>query len=221
MWKYLKWSLIGLVALCIAAFLHYTLPGHDIVRVTQTYNRLTPIGSNRMFYAASDVGTADNSETRDVRFIDAVRPSGKVIVYRNEDTGWVWPPYFKYDSSNLQAEASGLVSTAAAPQWAVVTHYGWRIAWLSVYPNAVSIRPVAGPDVRIVPWVNIVILVLLGLALLMLRRMWLQFRERVVDPALVRWGLAVDDVEERAARARRETRTGWGRFRAWLRSLRG
>ena len=36
---------------------------------------------------------------------------GKVIVYRNEATGWVWPPYFKYDSSNLQAEATNLKSS--------------------------------------------------------------------------------------------------------------
>ena len=154
-----KWAFWAVVVLVAGLFLEYTLPQHDIVRITEISNRLTPLGTiNSYFYARQDIGTAA-SETRDVRFIDAVRPNGSVIVYRNEDTGF-WPPYLKFDSSDLQAEASNYKSTAEAPKWVSITHYGWRIAWESIYPNAVRITPVAGPDVRIIPWVNIVILLL-------------------------------------------------------------
>ena len=100
-----------------------------------------------------------------------------------------------------------------------VTHYGWRIAWLSIYPNAVSVRIVEGPDVSIFPWVNIVILSVLVFLLFMIRRMWLQFRERTLDPAFEDMGEALGRMDERGEAARVRARTGWGRFRAWVASL--
>ncbi|WP_126974875.1 DUF1523 family protein [Frigidibacter oleivorans] len=222
--RYVKWGLAALAALIVALFLHYTLPRHDTVRITDTYNRLTTLGSNRIFYASADSGTGAAStgtggETRDILFIQAVRPNGRVVVYRNEDTGWVWPPYFKYDSSNLQAEAANLRSDAGNPQWAIVTRYGWRIPFLSAYPNAVAIRAVDGPVSSGFPWLNTVILVMLALLVLVARRMWLQFRERTLDPIFRGAGDRWDRVEDRADTARRDARTGWGRFRARLRGL--
>lgn len=213
----MKWGIRALVALIVAAFLHYTLPQHDIVRITGTDNRLTTVGwENSIFYASPDTGTAESATNRYVRLIYAAFPNGKVMVYRNEDTGWVWPPYFKYDSSNLQAEASNLESKAEPYQWVSVTHYGWRAAWLSIYPNAVKIRAVAGPDVSIVPWINIVILTLLAIGALMLRRMWLQFREREIDPVLDDVGGRIGDIDARADAARAGLRGFWGRTMARL-----
>jgi hypothetical protein len=184
MWTYLKWGLRIAILLIVGLFLWYELPRHDIVRITNTYNRLTTIGSNAIFYSSGDSGSAETGATRDIRFIEAVRPNGNVVVYRNEDTGWVWPPYFKYNSSNVQAEATNLKSDAANPQWVAVTRYGWRIPFISIYPNVVKVRAVDGPDVSIFPWVNIIILSLLALAVFFVRRMWLQFWERTVDPAI-------------------------------------
>ncbi len=197
MWRRIKWGLLGLATLIVVAFLHYTLLQHDIVRVTNTYSRLTTVGANWLFYATGDVGSGE-ADTRDIRFIETVRPNGKVIVYRNEDTGWIWPPYFKYDSSNLQAEASNLKSTEDAPKWVSVTHYGWRAPWFSIYANAIAVRQVAGPDVTIVPWVNLIILAVLAFLIFMARRMWLQFRERTVDPLLVDAAETLDGAEDRA-----------------------
>ena len=209
MWTKVKWTMRILVLLFAAAFLHYTLPQHDIVRITDTYNRLTTVGSiNKWFYSSPDTGTAESATSRDIRFINGVFPDGSVIVYRNEDTGWIWPPYFKYDSSNLQAEAGNFKSTEEAPKWVSVTHYGWRFPFESIYPNAVKIREVAGPDVQIFPYLNIAILVVLAIGLFMLRRMWLQFLERMIDPALVE-----------VAQAQDRAKGAWGRFVAWIASL--
>ncbi len=218
--KRLKWGFWSLAVLFVAAFLHYTMPQHDIVRITNTYNRLTTVGENWIFYASPDTGTAESATTRDIRFIEAIFPDETVIVYRNEDTGWVWPPYFKYDSSNLQAEASNLKSPKEAPEWVSVTHYGWRYPFLSIYPNAVKVKPVAGPDVSIIPWLNIIILTALAIGLLMLRRMWLQFRERMVDPVLTDMGEAIDGIDARADAARASARGFWGRLLGWFRSWR-
>jgi len=184
--RYVKWGLIGLLVLLIAGFLHYTLPGRDIVRITSTETRRIDFGENSIFWAAPDVGTAAGA-TRDVRFINAVKPDGGIIVYRNEDTGWGWPPYFKLDSSNLQAEAEDAKSTPEQPKWLVVTHYGWRSEFLTIYPNAVGVRPAAGPEERLIPWLNLVILAILAALAFWVWRMLAQFHERVIEPAIWRF----------------------------------
>ena len=220
MWRYIKWFLRITPIVIVGLFLHYTLPQHDIVRITNTYNKQTVIGSNWLFYSSGDSGanTTTTSDTiRDIRYIDAVFPDGEsVIVYRNEDTGWIWPPYFKYDSSTLQAEATNLKSDKAAPEWVSVTHYGWRLPIFSIFPNAVAVNPVAGPDVSITPWVNIIVLSLLAFGLFMLRRMWMQFRERAIDPAVASAGEAWDSVDATADAARDKAKGVFGRFTAWL-----
>jgi len=158
---------------------------------------------------SADTGSDATSVNRDVRFIEAFYDNDKPMVYRNEDTGFGWPPYFKLDSSNLQAEARDLVSQKDAAKWVALKHYGWRNEFLSIYPNAVSVKEVSGPDVRIIPWVNIVILLTLAILIFMLRRMWLQFRERTIDPALA-------DVSEASDAARGRAKGVWGRVSGWL-----
>lgn len=210
MWTKAKWVFRIIALLFVLGFLHYTLPQHDIVRVTNTYNRLTTVGTeNAWAYSVPDSGTQESTSTRDIRFIDTAFADGDVMVYRNEDTGWIWPPYFKYDSSNLQAEAGNLKSDAANPKWVVVTHYGWRLPILSIYPNAVAVRQATGPEERIIPWVPIVVIVFLLFAVFMIRRMWAQFWERSVEPVAAEVGETWDGVEAKA--------TGFvGRIKAWL-----
>jgi hypothetical protein len=222
MWTKIKWGIRMLLVLIVGLFLHYTLPQRDIVRIVDTGNRITQIGANWMFYSIEDTGTgAETNTTRDIRFIDAVYPNGdSVMVYRNEDTGWFWPPYFKWDSSTLQAEATNLRSTADAPVWVAVTHYGWRIPLLSAFPNAVSIARVEGPDVRLIPWVNLLLLGLIAFLIVMIRKMWLQFRERMVDPALEDVGETFDAAGARVDTVRKEARGFFGRIGAWLNTWR-
>ena len=212
--RYVKWTFRVVVLLLVAAFLHYTLPQHDVVRITDTYEKRIDFGENSWFWAAPDSGNDPTVTNRDVFFIQTIRPDGKPMVYRNEDTGWGWPPYFKFDTSNLQTEAADLKSTKDNPQWVVITHYGWRNEFFSIYPNAVAVRPVEGPDVRIIPWFNIGFFILLALALVMLRRMWLQFRERMLEPVL-------EDIDAAGDAARARARGLGGRLRAWLATWRG
>ena len=223
MWTKIKWGIRIVLILIVGAFLHYTLPQRDIVQIINTYNKNTPIGSNWMFYSIEDTGTGveTTSFIRDIRYIDAVFPDGNsVMVYRNEDTGWFWPPYFKWDSSTLQAEAQNLKSDKTNPQWVAVTHYGWRLPIFSIFPNAVSITKVDGPNVTLIPWVNIVILTLLAFLIFMVRKMWLQLWERAVDPVLADAGEAWDVVDAKAEEARKQARGVFGRIGAWFGSWR-
>lgn len=211
--RYVKWTFWIVLLTLVFAFFHYTLPQHDIVRITNTEVRRVDFGENSIFWASPDVGTDGTTLNRDVRFVEAFYPNGMPMVFRNEDTGWGWPPYFKLDSSNLQAEARDLVSPKDNPQWVSITHYGWRNEFFTIYPNAVAVKTVAGPDIRIVPWVNIVILSALTILIFMLWRMWVQFRERSIEPVL-------EDVSEASDAARDHARGFWGRFTGWLKTWR-
>jgi hypothetical protein len=209
----------GLFVFVAVAFLHYVLPQHDIAQIEGTdIIRQDFSAFNRIFYAQADSGNVEGT-TRDVRLINTtrqrtylfglVRGGDQVMVYRNEDTGWIWPPYFKFDSSDLQSEAQSLIATDANPQWVAVRHYGWRNRFFTIYPNATAIWPVAGPDVRIIPWFNIFFFIFLGVVWGFARLMWRQFRERTVDPTLARANQTIDGIEAAAT-------TQKGRIAAWL-----
>ena len=184
-----------LVLAGVAMFLHYVMPQHDVVKVTSTEVIRTDLGSfNRIFFASGDSGSA-TPDTRDLRLINTQkqntflfgfiqRDTSRVMVYRNEDTGWIWPPYFKWDSSNVQAEASNLKSDKDAPIWVSITHYGWRMSWISIYPNAVSISAAAWPDVNITPWFNTIFFVFLAGLAIYIWRAWVRFRDNTLESAL-------------------------------------
>jgi hypothetical protein len=190
---YVKWTFIIVFWLLVAAFLHYTLPQHDIARITDTYEKRVDPGDNRWFWAQADVGTDGTIANRDVFFIQARRADGDVMVYRNEDTGWGWPPYFKFDTSNLQAEAADLRSTATDPIWVAIKHYGWRAELFTIFPNAVSITTVSGPDATVIPWTSIIILVVLAAVGWALWVRWRRFRQNRLDPAFDSMGDRLDD----------------------------
>ncbi|MEL6204826.1 MAG: DUF1523 family protein [Pseudomonadota bacterium] len=182
MLSYIKWTFWGVFWALLLAFLHYTLPTWDVVRITDSYNRNEPIPVGSIFWANSKPGQVQgDTVTRDVFFIQAARPNAATIVYRNEDTGFGWPPYFKFNSSNVQAQAGDFVSSLGEPRWVAIKHYGWRWELNSLFPNAVRIKEVDGPDARVVPWVSISILVGIGLVFFGIWSRWRKFwaeRER-------------------------------------------
>lgn len=187
--RVVKWAFWIIVVAVVGAFLWYTLPRHQVAYITAASNRVVTFGENSWFWSNPSVGTNVQAGmvSRDVFFIDTVRPSGRVKVFRNEDTGAGWPPYFKFDSANLQAEAQNLVSTQANPRWVVITYYGWRQEWLSSFPNALAIREVEGPDARVIPWFNIVFFTLLAAIVWAVRARWVRWRRRRADPMAASW----------------------------------
>ena len=191
---YVKWFFILAVWGLVAAVLHYTLPQHDIARITDTYEKRVNPGENSLFWSNAATGEDTQASGRDVFFIQTFLTDDDPMIYRNEDTGWGWPPYFKFDTANLQAEASDLLSkkSAETAQWVAIRHYGWRNEFLSIYPNAISLWAVEGPDVRIVPWFNIVVLVLLAATWWAIRVRWTRFWERRGQPEGGEWREAAE-----------------------------
>jgi hypothetical protein len=187
--RVVKWVALLLVAVVVGGFLHYVLPRHAVVYVTSTENRIVSPDEVRGFRSFSE-GSATNAQGQvvtDVFFINTVKRDGDVLVFRNEDTGFGFPLYFKFNSADVQAEAQDAVSTNAAPTWMVVRYYGWRVPYMSMFPNAISMSVAEGRDVRIIPWFNIVILSLiiaLVWAIAARIRRWQRHR---ADPMAASW----------------------------------
>lgn len=189
---YVRWGFKLLLILIIGFSLHYILPTHDVVRIVDAYERRVDFNANnRLFWAAPDSG-APETDSRDVRFIDTIRPNGREIIFRNEDTNWGWPFYFKFNAADLNAQAKNLASTSEDPQWVIVRHYGWRSNFWTVFPNATRLTPTDTPDPTIIPWFNIGFFLVLGLIGFRLWRWWSRFEEEKIEPVMdeiaISWG---------------------------------
>lgn len=180
-----KWIIVLVVVSLLGWLVHYSLPRHEVVRIVGVETRLETFGINRFFYASIPSG-AGASDARDVRYLETMRPDGRERVFRNEDTGWGWPPYFKMNSADLQARARDRVSTAASPQWVAISYYGMRSRMLSTYPNAVRLRLVDGPDNAPFPvarTIGLIVVAVLGVWLWVILR---RFRQDRLEPFLQR-----------------------------------
>ncbi len=162
----LKYTFLALVVTAVALFLHYNLPRTDVVQITGTDVKRIDRGDS-----------GQGIRTRDVRFISIVTPNGKVKIFRNEDTGWSWPPYFKFDSADLTGEAQTLIENPEKP-WVRVRYYGWRIKVFSIFPNAISLK-IVDKDYTHIPWFNIIFLTLLAVGLFYVIRRIRQLLERL------------------------------------------
>ncbi|MCF6445471.1 DUF1523 family protein [Nereida sp. MMG025] len=188
-----KWTFWAIFWGSIALVLYYALPQKDIVQVKGTeIIRQDFSGWNSFFYAQGDSGTGA-STVRDLRLINTRTDAGRPYVYRNEDTGFGWPFYFKLDSSNLQAEAQ----SAEGDEWYAVTHYGIRSEFLTIYPNAISMKLVEGPEVRLIPWFNIIFLTVFFAVVWAIWVRLRRFREARIDPLLEDIDESLDSTRDR------------------------
>lgn len=203
-----------LILALVVATLHYSLPSRDVVRVVGTDVKRMDVGKGAWFWAKQDAGTYEGT-TRDVRFINTVWPNGKPRVYRNEDTNWSWPPYLKFDSGNLNAQAQALAKEDDEV-WVAVSHYGWRNKLFSLFPNAYRVKPVTGPDVFLFPWFNVLFLGAIALILFWLYRRARRFHLTHIDPITDRMGEMVDTAEDYAASAQASVQKRRSGFRAFL-----
>ena len=149
---------LGCVAvLFVAGFLAWVLPHHAVVHVNgHEVKRLDASGKP---VDPAHVATS----TRDVFFVYTSDPgNNEVRVFRNEDTGFGFPWYLKFDAAEVQGRAQMLAGDKA--QLALVTYYGWRIPMLGTFPNAVDVQPWASEEGPFPLFNTIFFLVLAGVA---------------------------------------------------------
>ncbi|MDQ6576364.1 MAG: DUF1523 family protein [Haemophilus parahaemolyticus] len=133
----------------IAGTVNYVMPSYDETVVTgMEVRRMDKDG------VISKSNPADG-EVRDVYFLFTENPdSKKTMVYRNEDTGWGLPPYFKFGSADVQAKAQAYANEHQRVQ---IKYYGWRINWMNEFRNVVSIKPLAEGETLSQPIVSYVL----------------------------------------------------------------
>ncbi|MEM9099056.1 MAG: DUF1523 family protein [Pseudomonadota bacterium] len=202
---YLRYGLATALLLTIGGFLHYSLPDRDIVHIVGTE-------VVRMDNQLQEDGSLVN---KDQPRINAVWPDGGASVYRNEDTDWSWPPYFKFDSANLQAEAQNYANRGGERTYVVIRHYGWRIPWLSMFPNALSVRDAEGADEQLIPWFNITLVGFLLISVLVIRRLMIMLFDRHVAPVVDHIDKELDETAD-ALSDRYKGIKGWFRRRTGL-----
>lgn len=163
--------LLGLVL--FGALLHYNLPRSTVVQIIGTdVKRMDAKGRAK----SGEKGQQEQQglSVRDVRFINAVDADGKPRVFRNEDTGWGLPPYLKFNSADITAQAQTFTTSPEKP-WVLVRYYGWRIRMLDAFPNVISVKQVPKGYSHF-PWFNSIFLTLLAgvgtYIVLRVRRMW-------------------------------------------------
>lgn len=127
--------IVLIIHILLALLVNFTMP---------SYKALHIVGSEVKRMDSDGFINKDrvaNSSVRDVYFIYAKFPdSDKVLSFRNEDTRWGFPFYFKFDSADLQAKASAFAEEKALVE---VKYYGWRIKVLDEFFNVVSIKKIA------------------------------------------------------------------------------
>ncbi|MGL2628846.1 DUF1523 family protein [Helicobacter pylori] len=122
-------ALMLLVSYCMPHYSVAVISGVEVKRMNENEN------------------TPNNKEVktlaRDVYFVQTYDPKDKksVTVYRNEDTRFGFPFYFKFNSADISALAQSLVN-----QQVEVQYYGWRINLFNMFPNVIFLKPLKEGD---------------------------------------------------------------------------
>lgn len=168
--------LAGLLLLVPGGFLAYVLPQHRVVHVDGVEVKRVD-GRAVVVTPQQQPAPVSNS---DVYFIHTSSPERKEVqVFRNEDTGFGFPWYFKFDAAELQGQAQLLARDDN--QLVLLTYYGWRIPMLKLFPNVVDVE---AWDSTTEPWpvFNIfflgVLVVLTGGIFWKLRKLRQRWRDR-------------------------------------------
>lgn len=111
----------------LAGLVYYSFPKYRLAEITGVETKRTGIARQ-------------TDQIEDIFFVYTRDPNTeKVRVYRNQDTGWGLPFYFKFNAANIQASASGF---AADKQLVQIKYYGVRFEMFSQFPNIISIKRV-------------------------------------------------------------------------------
>ena len=172
---------IGIVLIVvIALFFHYNLPRTAVVQISGTdIKRVDKPKDIKVAENETDEQKKIEARTKDVRFINSVSRKEKPMVFLNQDTGWGWPPYFKFDSADLTAEAQAFATDQSEP-WVLVKYYGWRFTVFSMFPNVLNLKQV-DKDYTHIPLFNIVFIILVFVLIFVIRIKFKKLVTRIRD----------------------------------------
>ncbi|WP_267523881.1 DUF1523 family protein [Campylobacter sp. MG1] len=113
--------------LLLILFINYSMPNYKAVNI---------VGAEVKRIDKTKLAQDTPELSKDTYFI-YVKDNEKSRVYKNEDTRWGFPFYFKFNSADIQANAVSFLDEKSLVQ---IKYYGWRINMLDKFPNIVSIK---------------------------------------------------------------------------------
>lgn len=161
------WALVLGMAAAYASLLFYALPRTVKAHITNT-----------------EVKRSVEDGQTDIRYVIAETLDGEPRIFRNTDTRWGFPPYFKFDSGTVAARASNLARNRPG-EVTLIRYYGFRIPMMSAFPNVVSLKPVK-EDYEPLPVFNAFVLLLHGIAAVALAWQVRRLRQRSKQRRLAR-----------------------------------
>lgn len=157
--KFFKYSallIILAIHLCLAVAVNFFMPSYADLNITGVeVKRVDKDGP------LSQSNPADGP-TRDVYYIYTRNPENqKVMVYKNEDTRFSFPFYFKFNSANTQALAQAMSNDKSLAQ---VKYYGWRVTMFDKFPNVIKLTKIDSPSELSKPYISYILYVLVLLS---------------------------------------------------------
>lgn len=140
--KRIAYGFVAFLAITSFFWLDYYLPQRELALIVGT--EVKRVDGDGLVTSRNPA----DGQVRDVYYISANRnwenPTGSIKerVFRNEDTGFWFPFYFKFNSADVQARAKAFEQNK---ELAVITSYGWRLNMFNMFPNIVTINQ-ATPD---------------------------------------------------------------------------
>lgn len=135
--KFIKYFLIIVVVLFHAvlfAGINFVFPHYETTHVTGV--EVKRVDKDGPITKANP----EDGPTRDVYYIYTQRTGEtQPTVYRNEDTRWAFPFYFKFDSAVQQAHASGFEQNQKMVE---IKYYGWNMVMFNEFRNVISMEEV-------------------------------------------------------------------------------
>ncbi|MDL0088226.1 DUF1523 family protein [Campylobacter gastrosuis] len=145
----------------LAFFINYSMPSYKALNIVGAeVKRVDEKG------VISDELPKDKI-VRDIYFIYAKKPNSddKIVVFRNEDTRWGYPFYFKFNSADIQAKATAFLQENALVQ---VKYYGYRVQILNEFANVISLKKLQNQSDLAVPYVSFGLYILVFISFLTL-----------------------------------------------------
>lgn len=120
------------IFLVLMLLVSYCMPHYSVAVISGV--EVKRMNENETYPTNKEVKTL----ARDVYFVQTYDPKNQksVTVYRNEDTRFGFPFYFKFNSADISALAQSLVN-----QQVEVQYYGWRINLFNMFPNVIFLKP--------------------------------------------------------------------------------
>jgi hypothetical protein len=192
--KLLVRTFLAMFAIAFYMFWDYTLPSYSIVKIVEIDTHrmdkdgnfiekddLQAVGRDVFFILSKPTHFEKDPKTgEDVPVADLDKST---ISVRNEDTGWRFPWYFKFDTTDLQGDAAAL-----RDHFAVIETYGYRFQFWSWFANALSVSEYK-PGMTIINWTRIVVwtifAILAGFGYALYRRIKKRIAARVEAAAQV------------------------------------